>query len=81
MRNQTETFEPTWWSRKLGVFEETVRGIVVGYFVGWQYRYGGGARNIRADLYFPTAESALAFRDSIEDARNAFDPVNIRQIG
>ena len=63
---------------KLGVFEITVLGTVCGYFVGWRYRYGVD-RNIRAGLYFPTAESAIAFRDNIENSRNAF-PIEHRQI-
>ena len=62
----------TFSRRKLGVFELVVCGTVCAYFVGWRSRWYERGRNIRAGLYFPTAESAIKFRDSIEDARAAF---------
>ena len=58
--------------RKLGVFELRVCGTVCAYFVGWRSKWYERGRNIRAGLYFPTAESAIKFRDSIEDARQVF---------
>ena len=55
--------------RKLGVFELVVCGTVCAYFVGWRSRWYERGRNIRAGLYFPTAESAIKFRDEIENGR------------
>ena len=66
--------------RQLGVFELIVCGTVCAYFVGWKYRFSDYARNIRAGLYFPTAESAITFRDSIEENRKLFIDEH-RQIG
>jgi len=56
-------------SWKTGVFEETVNGITVGYFVGWKGRRHTGARNIREGLYFETAKQAIDYRDHMEDSR------------
>ena len=56
---------------KLGVFQLIVCGTVCAYFVGWRGRFAG-ARNIRAGLYFPTPESAIRFRDEIENGRRVF---------
>lgn len=58
--------------RKLGVFELVVCGTVCAYFVGWRSRWYERGRNIRAGLYFPTAESAIKFRDEIENGRQLF---------
>jgi len=57
----------TW--HKLGVFEVSVLGTTCGYFVGWKKMWDGGTQNIRAGLYFKTAEEATKFRDDIEGAR------------
>ena len=65
---------------RLGVFELRVCGTVCAYFVGWRSRWYERGRNIRAGLYFPTAEAAIKFRDSIEDARQVFVDEH-RQIG
>jgi hypothetical protein len=70
----TETRKPAYYPRwKLGVFERTVLGTVCGYYVGWKYRYMNRGRNIRAGLYFPTAESARKFRDEIENGRRTLE--------
>ena len=58
--------------RKLGVFELVVCGTVCAYFVGWRGKWYERGRNIRAGLYFPTAESAIKFRDEIENGRQVF---------
>jgi len=55
--------------RNLGVFELVVCGTVCAYFVGWRQRWGDRGRNIRAGLYFSTAEEAIKFRDNIENKR------------
>jgi hypothetical protein len=57
----------TW--HQTGVFRETVNDVTVGYFVGWRYRYGGRARNIREGLYFKPPESATEWRDNMENNR------------
>lgn len=73
------------WNRDLdtyhqtGVFELRVCGTVCAYFVGWRYRFQDGAKNIRAGLYFPTKEAAIAWRDEMEKARNVM-PSEIIQV-
>ena len=55
----------TYWNT--GVFQKTVNGITVGYFVGWRYHWEKAkARNIRQGLFFDTPGDAIAFRDSLE---------------
>ena len=56
----------------LGVFEVKRLGTICGYFVGWKGWEYGYTRNVRADLYFPTREAAIKFRDDIENARQVF---------
>lgn len=75
MKNDREIFA---WN-KTGVFEETVNGIVVGYFVGWAGKWGDYARNIRAGLYFKTAAEAIEYRDAMENKRKLMN-TNLRQI-
>ena len=67
-QDDNNTFNPF----GLGVFELRVCGTVCAYFVGWRSHWYERGRNIRAGLYFPTAEAAIKFRDSIEDARQIF---------
>lgn len=58
---------------QLGVFELRVCGTICAYFVGWGGKWDyQRARNIRAGLYFPTADDAVEFRDKIENARKVF---------
>lgn len=73
-RKATEQNEPREYFpvNRLGVFELRVCGTVCAYFVGWRSLWYERGRNIRAGLYFPTAEAAIKFRDSIEDARQVF---------
>lgn len=67
MRKKKE--EVVFSRRSLGVFELRVCDTVCAYFVGWRFRWVGRARNIRAGLYFSTAEEAINFRDNIENNR------------
>lgn len=54
---------------KPGVFELKFFGVTVAYFVGWRAWRDGPARNIRAGLYFKTAEEATKWRDDMEARR------------
>lgn len=71
--NTDQDFDDFDWigGRRLRVFEKKVNGTTVGFIVGWQKWRRGQVKNVRADLFFPTKESAIAFRDQIEDARKA----------